>query len=157
MKKLVWIAGLVVLLAFAFPNGFEIPVPAPTPAPAPIVPGPAVVTDPTIVKILESATLEDRNRIIGVYAGLRTVLARDNGARLNNTEKWAEVQAATLQMAIDTQGKYPGLDVAIENVFKTAVQSAGVDAAVVNPVKGAVLTGLLAACETLVASARVPE
>lgn len=155
MKKLVWIAGLVVLLAFAFPNGFEMPVPAPAPAPAPVVP--VAPSDPTIVKILEVATPEDRNRIIGVYSGLRTVLSRDNGVRLNNTEKWAEVQAATLQMAIETPGKYPGLDVAIENVFKTAVQSDDVDATVVNPVKGPVLAGLLKACETVVASARVPE
>jgi hypothetical protein len=153
MKKLVWVAGLVVLLAFAFPNGFDIPVPAPVPQPVPVVP--AVPGDATIVKILEPATVADRNRIVGVYSGLHTVLSRDAGVRLNNTEKWAEVQERTLQMAIDTPGKYPGLDVAIENVFKTAVQSDTVDASVVNPVKGDVLASLLKACEIVMASARV--
>jgi hypothetical protein len=155
MKKFVWVAGLVVLLAFAFPHGFDVPAPSPAPQPVPVPVVPDVPVDATIVRILAPATRADRNRIVGVYSGLHTVLSRDDGVRLNNTEKWAEVQARTLQMAIDTPGKYPGLDVAIENVFKTAVQSDTVDALVVNPVKGDVLAALLKACEIVMASARV--
>lgn len=153
MKKLVWVAGAVLLLALFFPNGVSVPWPQPEPEPAPVVP--VVQPDATIVQLLAPASREERNRIVGVYEGLRAVLSRDAGNRVNNTEKWAELQANTLQLAIETPGKYPGLDVAIETVFSNAVQSETTDPAVVNPVKGDVLAALLNACEIVVASARI--
>lgn len=117
MKKLVWVAGALLLFSFVFPNGISLPRgPKPTPVdPAPI--GPAAAPDAKIVEILAAAAPADLDRIYSVYSGMSLVTKRDGGKRLNTTEKWAEYQANTLQLAIDTPGKYPGLDVAIEAVF----------------------------------------
>jgi hypothetical protein len=117
MKKLVWVAGVILLLSFVFPNGVTLPKPiTPVPVdPQPVTP--AADKDPKIVEILAVATPADKARIYGVYTAMATVTRRDAGRRLNTTEKWAEYQANTLQLAIDTPGKYPGLDLAIEDVF----------------------------------------
>jgi len=116
MKNFVWLAAALLLLSFVYPNGPTLPV---TPAVAPDGP-----TDSTILKILEKAQAEDKGRIRDVYSALATVLKRDKlkpPARITTTEQWADLQANTLQLAIDTPGEYPGLDEAIETVFKTTV------------------------------------
>jgi hypothetical protein len=150
MKKLVWIAGALLLFSFVFPNGLTLPkppAPAPAPAPAPVVP--VADTDPAIVAALTNATAEDKARIVSVYSGAVHVLSRDAGKRVSNTEKWADMHANTLQLAIDTPGKYPGLDAAIEGVFARAI---GTDDVVI--VDAEMQKKLLRACEVVIASAR---
>jgi hypothetical protein len=117
MKKLVWVFGLLLALSFVFPNvGGVKPAPAPVPVPAP-----PAETDARIVGVLLNATPEDRARVASIYTGLRTVLGRDKGEFVNNTERFSVLQANTLKLAVEQVGRYPGLDTAIEGVFKTAV------------------------------------
>ena len=120
------------------------PVPAPAPAPEPVL-----VSDAAIVEKLANAEQADKNRIVSVYEGLRTVMGRDKGENIKTTEKFSMLQAKTLNMAIDTPGKYPGLDEAIESVFAKAL---GTDAVVV--VTPEVLANIVAACDTVINSAK---
>lgn len=150
MKNLVWLAGALLVVSFVFPDGFQ-----------PVNKGGAVVVtttdyvvpdaapDATIAKLLAKADRADKSRVVGIYTALHRVLSRDGGQRVSNTEKWADLQANTLQLAVEQVNKYPGLDDAIENVFKSTV---GTDD--VSPVRGDVLPKLLKACEIIVASAR---
>jgi hypothetical protein len=112
---LVWVAGAVLAVSFVWP---QLPESAPS---APPVATPDAETDSEIVATLKSATAADKRRIVGVYSGLVTVLKRDAGQRVKNTEQWAELQARTLELAIDEPGKYPGLDRQIEAVFLRCV------------------------------------
>lgn len=146
MKRLVWLAAAIVVIAFLFPEGVKLPSPGPTPTPTP---PPVVVVDDTIVSLLGPAAREDKQRIVGVYEGLRRVLARDQGVRVNTTEKLAALHANTLQLAIETPGKYPGLDEAIEKTFVAAV---GTDD--VLSVTPEVTAKLLAWCDLIINSAK---
>lgn len=149
MKKLVLAAGILLAVSFVFPNGLPISLNTPE-KPTPVSPDVEPVTpDDKIVEILSKATREDRARIVGVYSGMAAVTRRDKGARLNTTEKWAEYQANTLQMAVDTPGKYPGLDVAIEAVFAQALGTDDVLA-----ITDVVSAKLAKACDTIVVSAK---
>jgi hypothetical protein len=137
MKNFVWLAAALLLLSFVYPNGPTLPVsPAVTPVTGP--------TDSALLKILENATAEDKARINDVYAALKKVLTRDAGKRVATTEQWTDLHANTLQLAIDTPGKYPGLDEAIETVFKTTV---GTDD--VLPSNEETRKKLVAACEII--------
>jgi hypothetical protein len=146
MKRIVWFAAAIVLLAFLFPEGVKLPTPTPAPTPEPPA---VVVVDDTIVSLLANADRADKARIVSVYEGLRHVLARDQGARVNTTEKLAELQANTLQLAIESPGKYPGLDEAIETSFVAAM---GTDD--VLSVTPEVVTKLLAWCDLIINSAK---
>lgn len=157
MKKLAWAAGILLLLSIIFPNGLPAvvtikptptpvnPVPTPAPAPAP------AEKDPKIVEILTGASASDRSRIADVYTAMGVVARRDRtkGGRLNTTEKWEDYQAHVLNLAIDTPGKYPGLDAAIEAVFARKVGTMDVLA-----ITDEVAERLAAACDTIAASAR---
>ena len=146
MKKLVWVAGLLLLVSLVFPNGLPLK-PLTVPAPEVVVPeGP---TDATIVKLLTPATPEEKARVISVYSGLIHVLQRPKAAELlTTTEKWELTQQNTLQLAIEEPGKYPGLDEAIESVF---AKSVGTDDVVA--VTPDVLKKLVEACTVVVNSA----
>lgn len=144
MKNFVWLAGLLLLASFLLP---AVPRPAPTPVPA-VVPVAPPVTDSQIVTLLATAEPADKRRLNGVYSALSQVLTRDNGKRITTTEKWAEVATNTLQLAIATPGKYPGLDVAIEAVFLAQV---GTDD--VLPNNSDTLKKLVAACDIVANSA----
>ena len=144
MKKIVWVLGLLLLLSFVFPDG----LPGIT-KPANIDVVPAGPTDAAIVALLSKADAADRARIVSVYTGLETVLKRDNGKLVTNTEKLALVQANTLVTAIETPGKYPGLDKEIERVFLAAV---GTDDVV--PVTPELVNKLAAACALIINSAK---
>jgi hypothetical protein len=149
LTKLVWLAGALLILSVVFPDGpafLRGPVKPVTPV-APVTP---YVTDATISKLLATADVADRNRINGVYEGLAVVLKRDNGQRIRTTEQWADLQANTLQLAITTPGKYPGLDVAIEKVFEDKL--GGKDALPSNP---DTVAKLIDACKTIASSAVV--
>lgn len=113
---MLWIAGALLAVSVLFPNG-----PAAAFSAKPAAPVAPKVTDKTLLEILKPATPEDLARINGVYSALGVVLARDSGERVTTTEQWAELQARTLQLAIDTPGKYKGLDDAIETVFLKTV------------------------------------
>lgn len=144
MKKLVWVAGLVLLLAFVYPNGIKLPLSGPpTDVPA------NVDVDAAVVEALADATAEDKAHVAGTYDGMLRVFNRDKGVRIKTTEKWADFQANTLQLAIETAGEYPGLDVAIENVFKTQL---GTDD--VLPTNSDTQQKIVAACQIISASAR---
>jgi hypothetical protein len=148
MKKLVWFLGALLLLSLAFPNG--VPVKPVTPAVTPVGP---VVTDPTIVKLLATADAADKRRVTGIYSGMKTVLERDaklpEAERLlSTTDKFSQWHSRTLTAAVDNAGKYPGLDVAIDAVFKTQL---GTDD--VLPVTPDVTVKLVKGCETIANSA----
>lgn len=146
-RVLVWLAGALLALALLFPNGlagFQKPVAPVTPV-GPVGP---VVTDAKIVELLKDAAPEDRARIYGIYTGLKTVIARDNGQLVSTTDKWATLQANTLKLAVDKVGVYPGLDTAIEAVFLAAV---GTDDVV--SVTADVVAKLQTACDTIANSA----
>jgi hypothetical protein len=136
MKNFVWLAAALLLLSFVYPNGPTLPI-----SPAVVPAGP---TDSALLAILANATAEDKTRINDVYVALKTVLTRDAGKRVSTTEQWADLHANTLQLAIDTPGKYPGLDEAIETVFKTTV---GTDD--VLPSNEETRKKLVAACEII--------
>jgi hypothetical protein len=120
MKKLVWLAGALLLFSFVFPNGITLPsLPVPAPAPAPV---PVQVTDAKIAELLVNADAADKAHIRGVYTGLISVVSRDAGKLMKTTEQWEALHSRALQLAVaDTpvKGKYPGLDVAIESVFES--------------------------------------
>lgn len=145
MKKLVLVAGVVLLLSFVFPHG--VPVPVVTPV---VEDTDTAAPDAEIVKVLKPATAADKARVRSIYSGLSAVLRRDASVkRLKTTEQWAEVHAATLNLAVEQVGKYPNLDVAINNVFLRAV---GTDD--VLPANDATRAKLTEACDVIVASAR---
>ena len=144
MKKLVWVFGLLLLLSFIVPTD-RLRKPAPVVPVTPAVPG---VTDARIVEVLAKATAADRANIGGIYTGLKTVITRDNGQSVNNTERWSVLQARTLQLAVDQVGKYPGLDAAIEAVFLAEV---GTDDVV--PVTADTVAKLVKACDVIINSA----
>lgn len=150
MKPLVWLAGLFLVVTLVFPNGFSFPV-KPQPTPTPVVPVEGT-TDAAIVALLRNADPADKARVAGIYSALRDVLARDAGKLVTTSEQWALWQANTLQAAVDgtqLKGKYPGLDVAIENVF---VAQLGKDKDVV-PADATVRSKIDEACAIVVASA----
>jgi len=145
MKILVWIAALLVGLSIVYPDGISIP----QPVPPVVVPEAPAETDATIVTLLKDATPADKSRIVSIYEGMKFVLARDKGQRINTTEKWRDYQANTLQLSVEQVGKYPGLDVAIEGVFKAVV---GTDD--VLPANPETQQKLLKACEIIANSAK---
>jgi len=151
MKKLVLVAAVLFGLSVAFPDKFD--------SLTHVFDRPVVVeesdgvpveaTDSAIKKVLRNATAADRARIVSIYSGMYRVLKRDAGERISNTEKLAEYHANTLQLAVEQVGKYPGLDVAIDDVFKGTLGSTDV-----LPVKGEVLDNVLKACAVVVSSAQ---
>jgi hypothetical protein len=145
MKKLVWVAGLLLLTSVVFPNGPTLPT-FNKPAVRPVVV--AAPVDAEIVKLLTGSAVADRARIYDVYTSLKAVLKRSTApARITTTEKWEELHGNTLDLAIEQVNKYPGLDVAIERVFKTAV---GTDD--VMPGNPETLKKLGEACDVVVSS-----
>lgn len=144
MKKLVWVAGALLVFAVLYPNGIELPNLG---GDAEVVVN--VESDAAVVKALAAATAEDKAHVAGTYEGVLRVVTRDKGERIKTTEKLSDFQANTLQLAMETPGKYEGLDVAIENVFKTQL---GTDD--VLPNDPATQQKIIKACQIIVASAR---
>lgn len=146
-RTMVWLAGALLAVALLFPNGFPL-VKKPV---APSVPVAPHATDAEIVKLLVTADAADKQRVFDVYTALSQVLARDLAkppARITTTEQLADLQANTLQLAIDQAGKYPGLDKAIEAVFLAKL---GTDD--VLPGTPDTQAKLIDACDTIASSA----
>jgi hypothetical protein len=141
---MLWLAGALLAVSVVFPNGPTLPV-----KPAPVTPAVVHATDAGIVTLLANADSADKARINGIYTALVAVLKKDAGKRITTTEQWADLQANTLQLAIDTPGKYPGLDTAIEAVFLATL---GTDD--VLPGTPETQAKLIDACETIASSAR---
>ena len=146
-KALLWLAVALLVVSIVFPNGPKLGKPV-----APVTPVVEHATDAEIVRVLSTATAADKANVNGIYTALATILRRDIAKppmRITTTEKWADLQANTLQLAIEQVGKYPGLDVAIEAVFLAKV---GTD----DVVQGSPETHakLIDACETIASSAR---
>ena len=146
-KTVLWLAGALLAASIVFPNGPKFSKPV-----APVAPVAEHDTDAAIVRVLATATAADKATVNGIYTALATILRRDIAKppmRITTTEKWADLQANTLQLAIEQVGKYPGLDVAIEAVFLAKV---GTD----DVVHGSAETHakLIDACETIASSAR---
>lgn len=153
MKTTVWLAALLVFVAFVFPDGVRI-VPSTPSGPVVVTPdGPNVPPDEKIRSILASADYADKGRIRGVYIGLRDVVKRDSGKLVKTTEQLAVLQANTLNLAVnDTplKGKYPGLDAAIEGVFERELGKEKEAA----PNNEETRKKIIAACDTIISSAR---
>jgi hypothetical protein len=160
MKPVVWFAGLIVLIAFLFPNGLPLTFPArPVTPVTPVVPeppAPVIETDAAVLETLKPATAVDRAHIAGTYLGAIDVLRRDNGKLIKTTEQWATYQARMLNLSVDgtaIKGKYPGLDVAIDNVFVRLLGTTQ-GANDVLAVNADVLAKLVKACEIVANSAQ---
>lgn len=142
MKKLVWVFGVLFALSFLVPADLVSPF-TPVPAPAPVDPTVDLTAgvDPAIVELLINATPEDRTRVVSVYTGLAHVVKRDGTTDklLVTTGKLATLQARTLTLAIETPGKYPGLDKAIDDVFFAAIGTRD-EAAVTDAVRTKIVT-----------------
>ena len=137
-----WLAGALLVASFVEPHLHAPAQPAPT---AP------VVTDPTVVRILQNAESADKQHVHDLYAALKVVLDRDvqkSPARLTTTEQWRELHARTLQLAVDKPGKYADLDKAIEAVV--FAQLGTLDPVTITPEVSKKLT---TACEIVAASA----
>lgn len=146
MKKLVWVAGIVLLASFVEPYVTK----AVTKKPDTVVDVVSTdAVDSTIQNVLKSAAAGDKADIRGVYKALRKVVTRDAGKRVTTTEQWADLHANTLQLVITQVNKYPGLDAAIEGVFLTTV---GTDD--VLPANEETRTKLVEACDIIVNSAK---
>jgi hypothetical protein len=143
-KVVLWLAAALLVVSVVFPNGPKLGKPV-----APVAPVAEHDTDATIVKLLATADSADKARVNGIYTALAAVLKKDAGKRITTTEQWADLQANTLQLAIDTPGKYPGLDTAIEAVFLAKL---GTDD--VLPGTPDTQAKLIDACETIASSAR---
>lgn len=153
MKRSVWLASLLLVVAFVFPNGIPLSVvPAPTPSPTtPVTPN--VPADPTIANLLMNAPAADKARIVGIYSALIDVVRRDAGKIIRTTEHWAMLQDNTLKLAVDAtplKGKYPGLDVAIESVFEARLGKEKEVAQVDEPTRNKIID----ACNVVIASAQ---
>ena len=100
----------VVLLVVAF-----LPQPA-----RPVVP---VAPASQVTKCLKDATKQDKARVAAYYAALADVVARDASV-ITTTGLFRSVHANSLDLAFkgtDLPGKYPGLDVAIDEKLKAAI------------------------------------
>jgi hypothetical protein len=147
MKKLVLVAGLLLVAAFVQPYIARV-----VSKPVVVADDPVPTTnevDSKISSILKAASQADRNRIVGVYKALKSTLIKDNGKRVVTTEQWRDLHGNTLDLAIETPGKYSGLDLAIEAVFFRTV---GTDD--VLPGNDATRAKLINACDIIVNSAR---
>ncbi|NBO19476.1 MAG: hypothetical protein EBV03_09685 [Proteobacteria bacterium] len=145
MKNLVWLFGVLLALSFFLPAAAV----KPPVSPVPVEPAAPVAVDAKVGEVLAAATDDDRANIVGIYTGLKTVLLRDNGQLVNNTEKFSVLQANTLKLAVEQVGKYPGLDLAIEAVFEKAVGTK--DVTTVTP---ELVGKLAAACDLIINSAQ---
>lgn len=144
---LLWLAGALLAVSIVFPNGPKLGKPV-----APVAPVAEHDTNAEIVRVLAAATAADKANVNGIYTALATILRRDIAkppARITTTEQWADLQANTLQLAIEQVGKYPGLDKAIEAVFLAKL---GTDD--VLPGTPDTQAKLIDACETIASSAR---
>lgn len=146
--KLMFLAGILLAVSVLFPNGPAGFTAKPVPV-EPVVPVVGHATDAGILALLANATPDDKARFDSVYTGLANVLTRDKGVRVNTTEQFHDIQANTLQLAVEKPGVYSGLDVAIEQLFDGAIGSKEVQA-----ITPDMLKKIVDVCETIASSAR---
>lgn len=81
--------------------------------PTPAVTGP-------VATALRSAPSSDRAYLASIYSALADVVTRDKGQRITTTAVWRAIHQDALRLAVGgtaLKGKYPGLDVAVEEVL----------------------------------------
>lgn len=84
---------------------------APKETPPPAVTG-------RVAEALASAPSADRVYVGRLYKALAYVTQRDNGQQINTTSIWRAVHRGMLRLAAaNIKGKYPGLDVAVEETL----------------------------------------
>ena len=156
MKRAVWLAGILLAVSFAFPNGIVLHLPQPTPVTVPDEEDTVVAApDEALVAVLEKAPAADKARIRGIYAAMLDVVSRDTSADplIKTTEQFELYHKNTLRAAVDStklKGKYKGLDAALENVF---VGQLGAEKEVVK-VDDAVREKIMEACRIVIASTK---
>lgn len=97
------------LIALAICAYTFVPKSPPTPA----------VTGP-VATALRSAPSSDRAYLASLYSALADVVTRDKGQRITTTAVWRAIHQDALRLAVGgtaLRGKYPGLDVAVEEVL----------------------------------------
>ena len=106
MKNAILLAAIL-LVGYTF-------LPAKTPEPPVAVDGPVAVA-------LRSSTSEDRAMVAGIYDALADITERDStDSRILTTGMWRRCHSTALRLAAGGTplvGKYPGLDLAIEQVL----------------------------------------
>ena len=110
---------LAVLAAVALVWAFAPTAPLPSPEPAPVVVTPAS----PVTAALSPATKQDKARVAAFYSALGDVVDRDPKL-VKTVSDFRELHARSLDAAFkgtDLPGKYPGLDVAINNKLTAAV------------------------------------
>lgn len=108
---------LALLVAASLVWSFYKPTPVNPPAP------PSPVT-----QALSPATTQDKARVAGFYSALADVVERDDTV-VNTVGTFRELHGKSLDLAFkgtDLPGKYPGLDVAINDLLVAAVGTADV-------------------------------
>lgn len=107
-------AVLIVALAFL---GYSFIQPSGLPKP----PDKPVVVEGPVSIALRSASSEDRRTLTSLYSALADVTERDASDRqLGTTQAWRSCHSAALRLAVGGTplvGKYPGLDIAVEQVL----------------------------------------
>jgi hypothetical protein len=104
----------IVGLIWAFTPESNKPAPAPTPAP------PSVLSP--VNRALINATKVDRSRVTAYYDALADVVSRSKS--ITTAEGFRRIHSASLDEAFkgtDLPGKYPGLDVAIDEQLVAAI------------------------------------
>lgn len=110
------------LVALAICAYTFVPKSPPTPA----------VTGP-VATALRSAPSSDRAYLASIYSALADVVTRDKGQRITTTAVWRAIHQDALRLAVGgtaLKGKYPGLDVAVEEVLS---QHYSLDDAAIGP------------------------
>lgn len=142
------VAAVLFCGSLMFPNGIPLPTPpAPTP---PTVTTPVVPADAAVATALRSATPADRARVVDIYTSFAKVVERDAGNALKTNEHISQLQERALIMAVETPGKYPGLDVAIDAAIARAFDG-NLDVVALTP---ETRKNVITACWSIVAAAR---
>jgi hypothetical protein len=83
-------------------------------------PDPRPVAVSPVTMALQSAPSTDKAKVRGVYRALADVTQRDAGRLITSTSVWRAIHSDALRLAVggtDLLGKYPGLDVAVEETL----------------------------------------
>jgi len=114
------IAAVAMVWAFLpAPGPQPAPQPAPQPTPTPVV---VVPTSPVTAALLP-ATKQDKARVAAFYSAMADVVERDPKL-VKTVNNFRELHTRSLDAAFkgtDLPGKYPGLDLAINDRLKAAV------------------------------------
>jgi|TARA_B100000085_G_scaffold273531_1_gene289111 hypothetical protein len=110
----------------------------------------ATKKDGPVADALVNATEKDKQIISNLYAAIADVTKRDNGELIPTMSEWRRFHEDSLELSVgktNLVGKYPGLDIAIEEVFSKHLTLDNVATATV-------IDDIVAACMEVSNSAR---